>query len=51
MTKTLIEEDVIIERIRKAFESLDGEEISEIHNKICSGHLSYAGDSVWELED
>lgn len=40
--------DKVLENISKAMESLDGEEITKIHNDVCSKKIRYLGDSVWE---
>lgn len=38
----------IIQNIREAMEELEGEQIVEIHNQICSRKIRYLEDSIWE---
>lgn len=38
----------VIKNIRNAMESLDGEEVAEVHNLICYKKIRYDEDSMWE---
>ncbi len=43
-----IDETQVINNIKEAFESLSGDEISEIHNNVCADQIEYLGDSEWK---
>lgn len=43
-----MDENQVIENIKKAFESLTGEEIATVHNEICAKKIKYMEDNVWE---
>ena len=38
----------VIDNITDVMEELDGEQIAEIYNQICSGNIEYIEDSVWK---
>ena len=38
----------IVDNITEAMISLNGEEIVELHNKICSRKIVYITDSIWK---
>ena len=40
----------IVDNIANAMGSLDGEEIAELHNKICSRKIRYITDSIWKYD-
>ena len=40
--------DQILENIKNALDSMDGEEIATIHNQLCLSQIKYVEDSVWE---
>jgi len=37
----------ILDNIKSAFQSIDGDRIADIHNDICSTKIEYLGDSIW----
>jgi hypothetical protein len=41
----------IVDNISEAMISLDGEEVVEVHNRICSRKIKYIEDSQWEYTD
>jgi len=38
----------VTDNIIEAMEELDGEQIAEIHNQICSRKIDYLEDSIWD---
>lgn len=40
--------DEVIANIREAMESLNGDEVAEVHNLICDKKIRYGEDSLWE---
>jgi DNA-binding protein Fis len=38
----------VMEDIRDAMESLDGEEVANVYNLICDNKIKYIEDSIWE---
>lgn len=48
MEKELLEEREVYKLITDHLGELSGKEIANLANDICSGHLEYQGDSLWE---
>jgi aminoglycoside phosphotransferase family enzyme len=38
----------VTDNIAEAMMELDGEQVAEIHNRICSRKIDYKEDSLWE---
>jgi hypothetical protein len=38
----------IMKNIQTAFDELTGDDIAEIHNKVCARKVEYCGDSIWK---
>lgn len=46
----VLDEDDIRKNIVNALESLSGEEVADVYNKICDKKITYKEDSIWEFE-
>ena len=45
----MIDFDEVMKNIREAMESLDGEEVANVHNSICDTKIEYDEDSLWNV--